>query len=136
MAKPFNSGRQQNDLHSFTPDLDGNAARNVVDKESHDLLNSIINALGGTTDTSVNIYNISTTANVESSQALPANCKGFVLRVRGNSRTQLSYTLGGSSTVFMTVPPGGEWKDENFYQSQTIYFQTSKDETVELITFA
>lgn len=135
MAKPFGENRVQNDAHSFTPDKNGDAARNVVDIESHELLESINNALGGSTDTTVNIYNIGTTANTEFSQALPANCKGFRLRSRGNSKTQIAYTAGTTDTVFLTVPPGGEWKDDKFYASQTIYFRTTKDETVELITF-
>lgn len=135
MAKPFTDGKVQNDAHSFTPDKNGNAARNVVDVESHEILNAINNALGGSSDTVVNIYNISTTANTETTQQLPANCKAFVLRARGNSRLQLAYSVGTSSTVFLTVPPGGEWKDDKFYSNQSIYFQTSKDETVELITF-
>lgn len=136
MAKPFTKGRLQNDDHSFTADKNGNAARNVVDVQSHELLQAINTALGGSTDTTVNIYNVNTTAGSETAQALPVNCKRFLLRCRNNSRAQIAYNLGDSASTFFTVMPGNTYEDVNFYSGATVYFQTSKDDVVEIITFS
>lgn len=136
MAKPFSKNAKDNEHGSFTADKNGDAARNVVDIQSHELLDAINTALGGSTDTTVAIYNLSTTAGIEDSQALPVNCKGFLIRSRGKSKTQVAFTSGQTNTAFLTIWPGSTYEDKNFFQSQTIYFQTSKDDTLELIAFS
>lgn len=91
----------------------------------------------GATNTTTTILNVSVPlAGTEVSQLLPANTKGFVLRARGKGKLQIAFASGQSGTTFLTVPPGANYKDENFYSSQTLYFQSSKaGETVEIIAY-
>jgi len=136
VAKPFSKNAKDNNDGSFTPDKNGDAARNVVDIRSHEILEAINTAVGGSTDTTVTIFNLNTTAGIEDSQALPVNCKGYLIRARGKSKTQVAFTSGQTNTAFFTIWPGNTYEDKNFFQSQTIYFQTSKDDTLELIAFS
>lgn len=89
------------------------------------------------TDTTVTIFNVSVpSANTEVSQALPSNTKRFILRVRGNAKLQLAYTVTDSGTLFVTVPGKASYEDENFYTSQTLFFQTNlSSQTVEIIAY-
>lgn len=136
MAKPKSNNAVDDNYGSFTPDKNGDAARNVVDIESHEILTAINAAVGGSTDTTVTINNISTTSGIEASQALPVNCKGFLIRARSKSKTQVAFTSGQTNTAFFTIWPGSTYEDKNFFQTQTIYFQTSKDDILELIAFS
>lgn len=88
--------------------------------------------------TTPEVLNVSVTlANTEVSQALPSGCKGFMIRARGNSVLKLSYAVGESLTNYATISPGSVFSDSNFYQSQSIYFNTSKpNEVVEIVTFS
>lgn len=116
--------------------LDSDLTRKaVLDEITHDKLDEVKDAISGTTDTTPQIYNVVVaTANNEVSQTLPANTKGFIIHAR-NATLQFSYQSGQSGTVFVTVPNGASFKDENFYSSQTLYFQTSIATTVELIAY-
>lgn len=111
--------------------------RRVADLDAHDKLDAISAALGGATNTTPTIFNVSLPlAATEVSQALPASTKNFILRARGKSSVQIAYTVGQSGTTYVTIPPGGVYEDKNFYTSQTLYIQSNKaGETVELIAF-
>lgn len=88
-------------------------------------------------DTTTTVTNTAVAlASTEVSFALPSDCKGFMLRARGKSRVQLSFSIGTSGTTFVTIPPGANYEDRNFRSSQTLYFQTSKaGETIEIIAY-
>lgn len=91
----------------------------------------------GDQNTTVTIFNVALgPVNTEQSQALPANTKSFLLKSRGNSEVKLAYSLGGSGTTYVTVPRASVYKDENFYTSQTIYFQSPQTgDTIEIIAY-
>lgn len=117
---------------------DGGTDQRTCDLTTHDKLDDVISALGGASNTTPAIFNVSAPlAATEYSQALPANCKGFIIKARGKSKLQLSYTNGASGTVFVTIPAGAVFEDKNFYTSQTLYFQVSKiSETVEITAYS
>lgn len=96
---------------------------------------SILPSPQSSDDTTATIFNVATTASTEASQALPSNCKGFILRTRDRGNLQISYVSGNTNTLFFTVRSNAVYTDDNFYSSQTIYFQTDKNDTVEIIAF-
>lgn len=106
----------------------------VTDGEAHLLLEQILQALGGSSNTTTTVQNIAVAnANVEQSFVLPANVKKFLIRSRNKGTITLSYASGGD---YLTVPAGSSYVDNSFYQSQTIYFTTSKNaDVVELVTY-
>lgn len=107
----------------------------VTDQVAHDKLDAIIAGVGGSSDTTADILNITVAvANNEVSQALPANTKGFIIKAR-NARLQLAYEVGESGTTYVSVPRGTSFQDDNFYANQTLYFQTNIATTVELIIY-
>lgn len=74
--------------------------------------------------------------NVETSFALPNNCKGFKLRPRQISRMRISYSSGGTASNYFSVSLGGSYEDLNFYSSRTIYFLTDRNGIdIEILTF-
>ena len=81
------------------------------------------------------IYNVATTlANTEYSQALNPNVRRFTIRVRGNSKLQLAFDSGDSATLFVTIPPGCSYTEDEINFTGTLYFQTSKAlQTVEIL---
>lgn len=135
MAVPKSGNRQTDEKYSFIDNINGQVSRSVVDEEGNDLLGQILSALGGSSNTTVNINNILTNATNEVSQALPNNTKGFEIYARGNSKIQLAYNVGESNTNFITIWPGERYRLFQFFTNQTIYFQTTKNDTVELITY-
>jgi hypothetical protein len=87
------------------------------------------------------IANISVpTANIEQSYTFPTNTKRFSLKVReGNSRVQIAYISGQSSTNFYTINYGNSYEsgdvDPNY--PFTIYFQCSQgSKTLEVLSWA
>ena len=95
--------------------------------------------INGTSATTPNVYNISVaSANTEESQALPANTKAFIIRVRGASANlKLAFTSGQSGSTFLSVPRGSSYRESGLnVSSLTIYFQTDQpSQVVELITW-
>lgn len=122
---------QDNDKNSFKIVSDNavdQVARRVDDPITHDKLDEVITALGGapTNDTTATIFNVTMAlANTEYSQALPSDTKGFVLKSRNASKIKLAYTMGGTSSDYLTINSGFNFSDNNFYSSQTIYFMSS-----------
>lgn len=135
MAISKTGNQSDDDRNSFIDNENGQVSRSVVDEEGNRLLDQINNALGGASNTSPSIYNINTVENTEVAQALPSNTKYFVISARGNSRIQLAYVALGSGSNFRTIWPGAEFRDSNYYTNQTLYFQTSKDDIIELIVY-
>jgi len=78
------------------------------------------------------IYNVTlAVANFEYSQLLSRNCRKFQIKPRQQDREiKLAFNSGESSTVYVTVPPGGYWHDMVGMPSQTLYFQTETEGTV------
>lgn len=87
--------------------------------------------------TTATIFNVSLgPANTEQSQALPANCKGFIIRTRGLARLKLSYTALQSGTLFVSISRNSSFVDNNFYASQTLYFQSPQTgDVVEIVAY-
>lgn len=80
----------------------------------------------GSSDTTVTDYNlVSLLPNTEYSQSLPSNCKGFWIKAKIPCTIKTSFTVGGTSTTPMTVPPGNMYSEYQFFANSTIYFQTS-----------
>lgn len=131
--------RKDREQQSFIENsVDGGVDRRVNDQIAHTKLDSIAAALGAATTTTPTIFNVSVVAAAsEVSQALPANCKRFIIKARGNSKLQLAYSSGQSGTTYVTIPAGAVFEDTSFYTSQTLYFQSSKaGETVEITAYS
>jgi hypothetical protein len=109
----------------------------VRDSDAADILNDILTALGGYSNTTPAINNVLVvTANVEQTFSLPANCKGFLIRARQNCRMKFSYALNGTTSSWLTIGLGGYLKDDNKYNSQDIYFQVDRNNTdIEIVTY-
>lgn len=78
------------------------------------------------------IYNVDAdTAGSEYSQVLPDNTGQFLVRARNNAKLQLSYISGQTDTNYLTVMPGNIYTVEAVkLTGKTLYFQSSKDNTV------
>jgi hypothetical protein len=109
----------------------------VRDSDAADILNDILTALGGSSNTTPAINNVLVvTANVEQTFSLPTNCKGFLIRARQNCRMKFSYALNGTTSSWLTIGLGGYLKDDNKYNSQDIYFQVDRNNTdIEIVTY-
>lgn len=106
---------------------DGGVDRRTCDITTHSKLDDVVNAIGGTSDTTTTVINKAVpTAGVEVSQALPANTKAFRFRSRSRGTLILAYGVGETATNYITVIPGNTYKKEQFYSSQTLYFKSSK----------
>ena len=76
-------------------------------------------------------------ANTEVSFALPSKTHKFLLRPRTPCTIQFSYDVGTSGTDYLTILPRTNFTDENFYASQTIYFQADVAGVVmEIVTYS
>jgi hypothetical protein len=72
-------------------------------------------------------------ADTEYSFALPANCKGFILKPRKVARISLAYQTSGP---YFDCGLGAGFTDNNKYTSQTIYIKSDKANTdIDLITY-
>ena len=92
-------------------------------------------ALNNTTRTSFNVTIL--VANTEQSQALPSNTKGYIIKTRGSASLKLTHVSGQSGTNFITVPPRAVYTDDNFYTSDTLYFQSpTAGDVVEIVAFS
>lgn len=129
--------RTQLDAESFTRVTSDKIARRVHDETTHSKLDAVITGLGGSVSTTATIYNVSiATANVEQSQAMPANVKGFIIKSRGKSKVQLAFNSGDSGSTFITIPPGAVFEDKNTYSSLTLYFQANiPADIIEIIAY-
>jgi len=125
---------EHDNLFRDTADLN-KAIRYVRDTNAAALLEQIILALGGVVAVVPVIFNVACPlANVEYSQTLPADTKGFMIKARKNSSIKFAYTA--SFTEWITIDAGVSYEDKNFYSGQTIYFKNSKpDEVVEVVAF-
>jgi len=116
--------RENRDREAYVDNItDGEIDRRVSDSTAHGKLDQIIAGVGGGTDTTATIYNVTmTSADTEQSQALPANTKEVVIRVRGNSTLKLAFSSGQSGTTYLTVRPGATFHNSEYFVSQTLYF--------------
>jgi len=101
---------------------------------------SLAVAFSGGQATTPQIFNITVPlANTEVSQALPANVKRFLIKVRGyKSKLKLSYTAGQSGTNYIEVSLGNSYGEEGInVPSLTTYFQTDKaNQIVEILAWS
>jgi hypothetical protein len=112
--------------------------RAVCDEIAHDKLDAIIAGVGGSSDTTVTIYNKTiVAADSEESQVLPANTKYFLIRSRNGGKLRLAYISGGTSANFITIPTGNSFNDGNFYTSIEVFFQSTKPgDVIEIIAYS
>jgi hypothetical protein len=105
-------------------------------EKTNDLLEDIRD-LPGNSDTSATIFNVTLgPVDTEQSQALPSSTKGFLIRTRGKSELKLAYTLGDSGVTYVTIPRNATFTDNNFYSSQTLYFQSPQTgDVVEIVAY-
>jgi hypothetical protein len=79
-------------------------------------------------------------AGTEYSYVLPAGTQRFVLKLRSYSASlQLSYTLGQSGLVYLTLPPGTNYSEADILETVTItlYMQaTANSQIVEIVSWA
>jgi hypothetical protein len=125
MALPCDG--KQREYEKFTEDSSGDTCVRVCVSDS-----------SGSSTTTATIFNISLGAvDTEQSQALPANTKSFILKTRGNSLLKLSYTSTESGIKYVTIPKQGVFTDDNFYTSQTIFFQSPQtSDVVEIVAYS
>jgi hypothetical protein len=86
MANPKVTKRSIKDLEYsvFDKNSQSEDVKRVLDRDAIDLLQSILTALGGASNTSVSIFNVSLPlANTETSLSLPTDTKGFLIKVTG-----------------------------------------------------
>lgn len=116
---------------------DNGLDRRVTDLTTQGKLDQVITALGGSPDTTVTIFNLNIpTANIEVSQIMPVNTKGFLVRSRNRSTLKIAYNLGDTNTQYLTLKPGAVYDDKNYYSTLTVYFQSSANgETVEIVAY-
>lgn len=117
---------------------DGGVDKRVQDVCANQTLEAILAALGGASNTTPTIFNITiAAADTEQSQALPANTKRLLIKTRGNTLLKLAYNATESGTKYVTIPKQGVFTDNSFYTSQTIYFQSPQaGDVVEIIAYA
>lgn len=117
----------------------GQVDRAVYDETTHEKLDVVIGALGGSLDTTVEIFNLQiANANQEYNQVLPANTKSFLLKSRNKGILKIAYSSGETVTGnYITIPMGANFKDLNFYSSVTIYVQSNKPgDIIEIIAYS
>lgn len=130
-----NKGFRQNDAEAWIENSeDLGIDRRVNDSIAHNKLDTIAAGLG-ISNTTTTIINASIAlANTEVSQILPVNTKKFSFRSRSKGTIKLAYNVGETSTDYITVTPGNTYSDTNFYNAQTIYFQSTKaGDTLEIV---
>lgn len=81
---------------------------------------------GSSAATTPTIYNLSMpNSGTEYAQALGANTKQFLVRMRNRARAKLSFTLNGTDTLFFTLEPGAVYFEKNLnLSSVTLYVQS------------
>lgn len=95
--------------------------------------NSVSDPVPVTSDpsTTPTIYNVSApTANTEVSQALNANVKQIMIRVRGNARAKIAFVATESATNYFSLPAGATLTLDKLSASVTLYMQTDKNTQV------
>lgn len=129
--------QKQNEYLNFDFDIDGEVARFVIDNLTHDKLDALIAAVGGSSNTTATISNEAIAApNVEQSFVLPSNTKRFLIRNRANNDIKFAYTVGGTASDWLTIKKGAVLEDTSFYSAQTIYFQTDNaGDVIEIVTY-
>jgi hypothetical protein len=90
---------------------------------------------GGSFDTTPTIFNVPcAVAGQEYSQALPANCRRFIMKARKNSKVDFAYVT--AATEVLTLNSGFSFEDNSTYLNGTLYFKCSKaDEIVEIVAY-
>lgn len=84
------------------------------------------------TVTQLTIANVSMpTAGTEYSYVIPDNTKKLLFRVREPAECNISYIMGNTGTVYLTLKPGTVYYKENLdLTNVTIYFKSSVDSQI------
>lgn len=98
---------------------------------------------GGTVSTNAGatptIFNLATPlANTEYSQAIPSGTTKLLIRARSTAQLQFAFSVGDSSTNFITIPRGTSYSSDNLLLSGvTLYIQSSlAGNVIEVLTWA
>jgi len=92
--------------------------------------------------TTVAIYNVTMTlANTEYSQALPANCKKFLIHTRDGTAFRIAFVTGKVATPtepYFTIPANASYNEDGIQPATlTIYFAcVSAGKVVEIIAWS
>ena len=122
--------------------LDASGA--IINPASEEGLTAILNAITASTSgvkTTITVANVAmANANTEYNYALPANTKGFVIKLRAQSALlKLSFTSGQSGTTYVTIPQNDRYNSFDYnvdLDSKTIYFQSpSASQIAEIFVF-
>ncbi len=100
---------------------------------------NIVTALGMLLSPDHAIYNVTMTlANTEYSQLLNYRVKKLTVKCRTNYAVQLCFTALGSDTLYITIPPGQNyWEDNLYIDAPTLYFQcATAAQVLEIIAWA
>ena len=72
-----------------------------------------------------------TLANTEYSLALTTDTRRFIVTTRQGNEVKLAYTLGQSSTIYLTIPAGGQYQELFIGDGTlTLYLQGQKAGTI------
>lgn len=108
--------------------------RRVADLDAHGKLDQIIESLNtGDPVGAPVITSVIAEADMFYYVDLPPNCKGFFIKANGKSTLELSFEI--SMTTKITLFPGQRYSENRFYASQTIYFTTNQDDTIEVVAY-
>lgn len=90
------------------------------------------------TDSAPTIFNLEiAAANIEQSQALPANTKEFMIKTRGQGLLKIAFISNGSGTNYITIPGNAVFHTSQVFESLTVYFQSPTVGTiVEILSFS
>lgn len=128
---------QEAERLKFTTSSGNEICVRTCDQDALIELKAIVAALGGSSNVTTEIYNISiAVANTEESQAMPTNIAGYIIRTRGNTELKISHVSGESGTKYVTIPKRATHTDNHNYNNLTIYFQSpTAGDVVEILAW-
>jgi hypothetical protein len=131
MAKrPIQRGDNRDDLElkKFTYDPTTNESFiNIDDEAIVDAVNSL------NSDTTPAIINQALLANTESEIDCGNNVKYVMVRSRNTKKLKLAYSIGNTSTEYITLERGTVYSDSSFYSTLKLYLLCEATDTVEIL---
>lgn len=115
------------EYQNFKSGPNGESLRQVTDEQAQAILSSILSALGGSTTTTPQIYNLSMPlANTEYQQAITNGAVKITLRTRLGAALKISFTATESGVKYITVPPGATYEINTIRTNNlTLYVQST-----------
>lgn len=133
MAKrPVQAGDNRDDLELKKFVYDPTTKESWIRFDDEALIDAINNS-GGNSDTQAEIVNESLLANTEKEIDCGTNVKAIYLRSRNSEVLKLAYNIGETSSQFITIKKGCNFKDNSFYTNLKIYLLCTVNDTVEIL---